>query len=150
MTVRYVLDTDTVTHLQRGNENVARRIRSLDRAQVATTVVTAYEQLRGRFNQINKAAQRSRSRKARGELPRAYRLLREAIEAFQNVCVLDYTQDAEDCHNTLRAAGVTPQRVKPQDLQIASITLSIGATLVTGNRSDFQHVPNLRTEDWSI
>lgn len=34
------------------------------------------------------------------------------------------------------------------DLKIASITLVNNATLLTRNRSDFDRVPGLQTEDW--
>jgi len=39
--------------------------------------------------------------------------------------------------------------IGPNDLIIAAITLSHGATLVTHNRNEFQRVEDLVVEDWS-
>jgi hypothetical protein len=47
--VRYVLDTDTVTYQQLGRELVLQRLNQIPPGEIATTVVTMYEQLQGRL-----------------------------------------------------------------------------------------------------
>jgi tRNA(fMet)-specific endonuclease VapC len=46
----------------------------------------------------------------------------------------------------LRKLGV---RIGTMDLRIAAIALTLDATLVTRNGSDFDKVPDLRWEDWT-
>lgn len=52
--MRYVLDTDTVTHQQIGHPSVLAQLRLVDRSTVATTVITMYEQMRGRLAAVNR------------------------------------------------------------------------------------------------
>jgi len=145
MTYTHVLDNDILSDLQRGDQSIAAKLASVGWARVATTIVSGYEQLRGRFKQIGKAEQC----RERGKLPEAYRRLHETIDFFKGVPVLDYTDQAEQCHDELRRQGVTLQKVAPLDLRTGCIALSLGATLVTRNRRHYEHVTGLRIEDWS-
>jgi tRNA(fMet)-specific endonuclease VapC len=61
--------------------------------------------------------------------------------------VLDFTEIAFEQFQELTRQKV---QVGTQDLRIASIALSIDATVVTRNRRDFERVPGLKIEDWSI
>jgi len=144
MTPRYVLDTDILSEYQRGNSRVTERVTGTDPRLVATTIVSAYEQLRGRFGPVVKAE----SRRIPAEIIATYRRLRETIEFFRDVQVIDYSLGAEQCFAVHRRE-ITVQKVKTPDLRIACIALSIGATLVTRNRSHYQEIPNLPVEDWS-
>lgn len=60
--------------------------------------------------------------------------------------MLGYETQAEANFQSLLKQKV---RVGTQDLKIAAITLSKGATLVTRNQQDFECVASLTIEDWS-
>jgi tRNA(fMet)-specific endonuclease VapC len=52
-----IFDTDTVTHFAHNNENVRRRIDAMEEGEeLAVTLITRMEILRGRFDSILKAA----------------------------------------------------------------------------------------------
>ena len=51
----YILDTDTISHLHRGNENVKRRLAQAADFEFAITIVTKAEILRGRIEFLLKA-----------------------------------------------------------------------------------------------
>jgi predicted nucleic acid-binding protein len=46
----YLLDTDTLTHLHGGNSNVVERLKSIVDTEVAITIITKVEILRGRLD----------------------------------------------------------------------------------------------------
>ena len=139
-----MLDTDMLTLFQHDNQKVVEKVTAYG-DQVGTTIITAREQIRGRLEQITKAEVPSR----RKGLPLAYRLFHEAIFVFRKMQVLDYTEAAEHCYQELRAR-LSTAKASTRDLQIASIALLHGATVVTGNRSHFEAIPNLKIVNWSV
>ena len=139
---RYILDTDILTLLQREHPTVIRRIRAIDPKDIAVTVITAEEQIRGRFSGI-KRAEKS---KQPDRLVLAYARLWETLEDFQRLNILKFTPEAGDRYTELRGQRI---RIGTQDLRIASIALSINAILVTRNQQDFSRVPELVWEDWT-
>lgn len=54
---------------------------------------------------------------------------------------------ADNYFRQFRQMGI---RIGTQDLRIASISLVHKAIVVTRNRKDFDQVPNLIIEDWSL
>jgi tRNA(fMet)-specific endonuclease VapC len=80
-----------------------------------------------------------------------YHQLWLASEFFKTLPVLEFDEIAYDRYTRL-AAQNPPLRKKRlrQDLRIASIALVNGATVVTRNRRDFELVPGLSIEDWSM
>lgn len=52
-----------------------------------------------------------------------------------------------NCYKEMKRQKI---RIGTQDLKIASIVLSQQGILVTRNRKDFEKIPNLLIEDWTI
>ncbi len=50
-----ILDTDHLSLIQRGNPFIRKRLNTVNPQDIAITIVTATEQLRGRINTINRA-----------------------------------------------------------------------------------------------
>lgn len=138
----YILDTDHISLVQRGNENIALRSAGIPPELISITVISIEEQLRGRFAKIREAE----SRKNREGLLLAYRNLRVTVESLAKFSILDFTAEARDHYLHLRQEIKTSK----QDLKIAAIALSVNGIMVTRNRRDFSKVPNLRIEDWTV
>jgi tRNA(fMet)-specific endonuclease VapC len=137
----WILDTDHISLFQRGNPIVTHNIQSKPRSELAVTIVSYEEQIRGWLKVV------SRSFNNLEQLTFGYNKLNENLDFYRTKTVLDFNADAAtEFQNLLR------QKVKTgtQDLKIAAIALSVDATLVTRNQRDFQRVPGLRIEDWSI
>ena len=137
--VRYILDTDTVTHQQLGHPLVVARLHSVDRSTVATTVITLYEQLRGRLAAINR-------KQSDAQLQLAFRHLQATQQYYCTARLLPFAGKATQIHQALLAQKV---RIGAQDLQIAAIVLAHDAVLITANQRHFDQVPGLRLEDWT-
>lgn len=137
--IRYVLDTDTVTHQQLGHPVVIAKLRLVDRSTVATTVITMYEQLRGRLAAINR-------KQSDAQLQLAFRHLQATQQYDCTARLLPFAEKATQLHQTLLMQKV---RIGAQDLQIAAIVLAQDAVLVTANQRHFAQVPGLQIEDWT-
>jgi tRNA(fMet)-specific endonuclease VapC len=136
----WILDTDCLSLFQTGNAQLVNRIDQLPFEQISTTVITAEEQIRGRLNIVRRA---ENQRKLSG----AYGFLRESILFFHRIQVLEFTPEAEGIYWQLKAQKIRPGS---RDLRISAIALSLDATVITRNRKDFQQVPDLKFEDWSV
>jgi tRNA(fMet)-specific endonuclease VapC len=106
--------------------------------EVATTIVTVEEQLRGWLAEIHRLADPHRQIVA-------YERLQRRIEFFAAWSVLPWDTDAADLFVRLRRESV---RIGSMDLKIACITLTHDATLLTRNATDFAKVPGLRFDNW--
>ncbi len=135
----YVLDTDHASLFQREHPQVVARVGEKPPEQVAVTIITVEEQLRGWLAQIRKAS----SSQAR---IKAFVGLGKAIHYFNTIQILDYDLSAETQFTILRQQKI---RVGTQDLRIAAIVLATNNILVTRNRQDFEKIPDLTLEDWS-
>lgn len=136
----WILDTDHVSLFQQRHPLVTQRINAANPEDIAITIITVEEQLRGRFNVIRKSS-------SSDTLLTAYTKLQATLEFFKNVQILAFDQYAIHCYEDLIRQKI---RIGTQDVRIAAITLSVNGILVTRNRRDFTKVPNLRIEDWTI
>lgn len=135
----YVLDTDHISLYQKLHPQVTVRIKATEGQDLAVTIISAEEQLRGWFDAIRQANSGER-------LQWAYLGLRQGIKYFNTIRVLDFSQGALNRYLALREAKI---RIGTQDLRIAAIVLSLNGTLITRNRRDFVQVPGLKIEDWT-
>lgn len=136
----WILDTDHVSLFQQRHPLVTQRINAANPEDIAITIITVEEQLRGRFNVIRKSS-------SSDTLLTAYTKLQATLEFFKNVQILAFDQYAIHCYEDFIRQKI---RIGTQDVRIAAITLSVNGILVTRNRRDFTKVPNLRIEDWTI
>ena len=137
--IRYVLDTDAVTHQQLGHPLVVAKLRLVDRSTVATTIITMYEQLRGRLAAINR-------KQGDAQLQIAFRHLQATQQYYCTARVLPFAEQSSQIYQSLLMQKV---RIGTQDLQIAAIVLAHTAVLVTANQRHFAQVPGLQIEDWT-
>ncbi len=137
-----ILDTDHVSILDRDTIeafNLGRRLASVPPEEVAVTIITYEEQMRGWFAFIAQA-------RTTPQQIEAYRKLRRFITQFCQIALIDYTAGAAEEFEKLRQAKV---RIGTKDLRIAAICLANDAMLLTRNLKHFEQVPGLNAENWS-
>src|SRR5262245_6537928 len=133
----FIVDTDHVSLHQRKEPLVTARIENCPAEELAVTVVTVGEQMRGRLAKLGQ-------RKI--DLIAAYELLRTTAEYFCGLRILPFDVIAQQLYQGLRSQKLHAGKL---DLRIAAIALSQSATVVTRNKRDFEQVPGLKIEDWS-
>ena len=136
----FILDTDHISLFQRNHPQVSARVLTTPPLELATTIITVEEQLRGRLDRVRQA-------RSDEEIVRAYQNLLTTSLYFRTITIIGFDEQAQMTFNTLRAQKI---HIGTQDLRIAAIALSRGATLVTRNRQDFAAISALKIEDWSL
>jgi tRNA(fMet)-specific endonuclease VapC len=143
-----ILDTDIISLVQRDDNREGLRVRAriaqLPRHELtAATIITYEEQIQGWFAAMSLARKPPRDPDREIEV---YARLVKHIGNYRNIHVLPFDRRAVNQFEKLRTQKI---RIGTNDLKIASIALSLDATLITRNLHDFVHVPNLRIEDWT-
>jgi tRNA(fMet)-specific endonuclease VapC len=135
-----VLDTDHFSEWERDSAAGKRlRVRlESARLEMAVSVVTVEEQMRGWLAEISRHPDPHRQ-----IIP--YAKLQRQIEVFAEWTILPWDAKSADLFLNLRRQGL---RLGSLDLRIACIVLAQGATLLTRNAADFAKVPELRFENW--
>jgi tRNA(fMet)-specific endonuclease VapC len=138
----YILDTDHLSLMQRNGlegQRIRSRLSVLPVDQVATTVISYEEQVKGRLLVLSQA-------KTAERVTSAYRGLQQLAVDYRTITLLAFDTDAFDVARQLRKQY---PRLGAMDLKIAAVVLSQGAILLSRNRSDFGQIAGLRLEDWS-
>jgi tRNA(fMet)-specific endonuclease VapC len=133
MPVRYLLDTNTVSHIIKGNRPLVReRLLRVAMAEVGISVITEAELLFG-------LARR----------PEATKLKTVVEEFLLRVEVLPWDSDAAQQYSRIRATlEESGQPMGNLDLMIAAQSLASDLVLVSSDRV-FRRVKGLKIEDWS-
>ncbi len=136
----YLLDTDHISLHQRGYEAVGNNILKISSDQIAISIISAEEMLRGRLARVRRA-------KEPRERVQAYYWLSMTNDYLCGFNVLKFDPRAESYFQELLSKRI---RIGVQDLKIASIALSKQAKLVTRNSRHFGQIASLEIVDWSI
>jgi tRNA(fMet)-specific endonuclease VapC len=136
----YLLDTDTLTHLHSGNTNVINRLENLQDEEVAITIVTKLEILRGRIDYLLKAFSGS-------DLLKAQELFSRSETLLNQLPVILIDPNAANQFDRLQDISKF-RKIGRSDLLIASIALANQAQLVTRNLRHFRQIPHLFLENW--
>ncbi|MBD2774229.1 type II toxin-antitoxin system VapC family toxin [Iningainema tapete] len=136
----WILDTDTLSLFQNQHPLVKQRVNQVSLKEIAVTVITVEEQMRGWLNVIRQSSQEQR-------LMWGYLGLRQGVEFFNTIKILDFDQNSASRYAELLRQKI---RIGRQDLRIAVIAISNNGILVTRNQRDFSRVPGLQFEDWTI
>ena len=129
---RYMLDTNTVSHLIRKHPRVARRVAAVPITDLCISAITQGELLFGL-----------------ARLPDAETLHHAVWEFVRRADVLSWDASTAQCCGTARAVTQREGRVlAPMDRLIGAHALSIGAVLVKNDRT-FGQLPGLLIEDWT-
>ncbi|MBC7881255.1 MAG: type II toxin-antitoxin system VapC family toxin [Anaerolineae bacterium] len=138
----YILDTDHLSLIQRNGEEgkrVLTRLATVEKTEVAVTVITYEEQVRGRLSVLSRA-------KTLDEQVLAYQWLQQLVKDYRSIVTVAFSHASANEYQRLRK--VYP-RIGKMDLKIAAISLTNNAILLTRNSSDFKQIVELQTSDWS-
>lgn len=138
-----ILDTDHVSILKYREHPRAKKLKekliaAAANETLATTIVSAEEQMRGWMAEIHRERDVHKQVQYYSEL--------SGIFAFFSTWRVElFDESAAEEFYRLRGMRI---RVATQDLKIASIARSRDALLLSANLRDFARVPDLRVENW--
>jgi tRNA(fMet)-specific endonuclease VapC len=134
--VKYLLDTNAVSALMRGDEAVVNRLESVPPADVALAQPVLAELSYG----IERLPQ---SRKKD-------RLRQSFLLVTGEIATLPWTNEVSASFGRIKAAlEARGARIEDMDCAIAAHAVAHGLTLVTANRAHLARVQGLVIEDWS-
>lgn len=134
--MKYVLDTNALSELMKGDARVLSRLRGAGRSEVAIPQPVIAE--------IEYGLQRLPRSKRRQALQARFDLLRAELPRSQ------WTDTVSERFGQIKATLERHgQRIEDFDAAIAAHALADGSVLVTANLKDMVRVPELDVEDWT-
>lgn len=142
--MKYLLDTDHLSIIQRekGQDyaNLSTRMAQYPLLDFAIFIVTFHEQILGSHTYINRARNSN-------EIVKGYEMIERIRKDFIILPIILFDRAAVLVFERLQVQRI---QMATMDLRIASIALSRGLILLTRNSRDFEKVPMLTIEDWTI
>ncbi len=135
----YLLDTTTLTLLQRNHPHITAAVRAHAADVIGITTVNVEETIGGWVALLRRA-------KTNAQEGQAAQSLADAVALLAQFTVYPTTQAALDRFDHLVKQKLNVGRM---DLKIAAVALELGATVVTNNARDFARIPGLLWEDWT-
>ena len=140
----FLLDTDHLAIIQQATlpefGRITETMADYEQADFFVSIVTFHEQILGWSKYLSRA-------KTRQSVVRAYDKFRRILVDFTALQVLPFDEAAADVFETMREQRV---RVGTMDLRIAATALARNHTVLTRDLVDFQRMPGLRVEDWTL
>jgi len=140
----YLLDTDHVVIVQRESPDLfpqlSRRLEQHPPDDFLISIVTFHEQAAGWQALLNR-------RRDAVSVVRSYGEFSRLLAAFADVQLAEYSAEAAQRFDELRKQRV---RIGTMDLRIAATALVRDYTVLTRNLVDFEQVPGLKVEDWTV
>ena len=134
--MRYVLDTNVVSSLMKGEPNVIEHMKRVSRADVSIPQPVVAE--------IAYGIQRLARSKRKDALTSRFELLKYEIRRAL------WTDEVSEAFAVVKAALERKgERIEDFDAAIAAHALAAGCVLVTANLKHMIRVPGLAVEDWS-
>lgn len=130
----YLLDTNIISYLLKGVDNVKQKIQSIDPDSISTSVITVLEIESGLLYPNVKTDTKLKW-----------------FELKESIHILDFDYDdaivASHIRAKLKATGTS---IGAYDLLIGSQAIARNLTIVTNNIKEFHRINNLKIENWYL
>jgi tRNA(fMet)-specific endonuclease VapC len=140
----YILDTDHIGLLQRQRgpeyDRRSKKLATIPATDIYVTIISFHEQISGWTKYIKGTRDQTR-------IVAGYLRLEKILSDFAVSQVLPYSPAASDIFEEIKRQRI---RIATMDLRIASIAIAQRMILVTRNTVDFERIPNLELQDWTI
>jgi len=134
--VKYVLDTNAVSFLMKGDANMVAHLKSVARADVGIPQPVVSE--------IAYGIQRLGKSKRKHTLARRFELLKSELARAT------WTDEVSEAFGTIKAnLERKGERIEDFDIAVAAHAVAAGCVLVTANLKHMTRVSGLAVEDWS-